>query len=135
MNPVNTPGKSPSSSASRLRTAKPGVSSGFIISERRGRAEHTHSGKGGSGYRPGGFGLFSPFSTALFGASELRIPDRPVLEATHSVSIQLDGRVLKQPSAAVGFPQRAMEKGVGLAISPLADTPNRLFFPESGKDP
>jgi len=26
-----------------------------------------------------------------------------------------------------------MEKGAGLAISPLAGTPNRLVFPESGE--
>jgi hypothetical protein len=38
-------------------------------------------------------------------------------------------------SARVGFPQRAMEKGVGLAISPLADTPIRARFPEMGDDP
>jgi hypothetical protein len=28
-----------------------------------------------------------------------------------------------------------MEKGVGLAISPLADTPIRVHFPEMGDDP
>jgi hypothetical protein len=94
-----------------------------------------NSGKRGLGYRPGGFGLFSPFPTALFGASELRIRDFPISEITPSVSIPFDGRVLKQPSAAAGFPQRAMEKGAALAISPSADTPIRDHFPEMGDDP
>jgi hypothetical protein len=43
--------------------------------------------------------------------------------------------MLKQPSAAVGFPQRVVEKGAGLAISPLAGTPNRLFSPEYSEYP
>jgi hypothetical protein len=28
-----------------------------------------------------------------------------------------------------------MEKGAGLAISPLANTPNRVHFPEMGDEP
>ncbi len=48
------------------------------------------------------------------------------METANSVSIPLDSRVLKQSSAAAGFPQRVMEKGDDLAISPLADAPNRF---------
>jgi hypothetical protein len=44
--------------------------------------------------------------------------------------------VLKQPSAPgnARFPQRVVEKGDALAISPLADTPNRLASLEFGED-
>jgi hypothetical protein len=91
-------------------------------------------GKCVQGYRPGGFGLFAPFPTALFGASELRILDHPDIETARSIPDPLDCRVLKQPSAAAGFPQRVVEKGVALAISPLADTPVHAYFPETGDD-
>jgi hypothetical protein len=43
------------------------------------------------------------------------------MEIAHSVTIPGVSRVLKQPSAAVGFPQRVVEKGAALAISPVAD--------------
>jgi hypothetical protein len=54
---------------------------------------------------------------------------------SHFVSFSIVLSQLKQSSAAVGSPQRVMEKGAGLAISPLADTPIRDLFPEMGEDP
>ncbi len=44
------------------------------------------SGKRGQGYRPGGFGLFSPFPTVLLGASELARQSELTCMISHSVS-------------------------------------------------
>jgi hypothetical protein len=70
------------------------------------------------------------FPTALFGASELAPSLERVCMTSHSVSFSIVLSQLKQSSAAAGFPQGAMEKDAGLAILPLADTPNRVNFPE-----
>jgi hypothetical protein len=85
-----------------------------------------------SDYPNEGGKLLLNFPTALFGASELAPLFELICMTSHSVSFSKVLSRLKQSSAAVGFPQRVMEKGAGLAISPLAGTPNRLVFPGSG---
>ena len=66
----------------------------------------------GPGYRPGGFGLFSPFPTALLGASELaHSSSGRSAWSTHSVSVRSVVACSNSPRRPLASLERVMEKG------------------------